>query len=135
MKRSVVNDTIKLLLKMYKGELEMAKSKEITKGCPMDITINILSGKWKISILWNLTRGIIRFNELQRLLDNITQKTLTLQLRELESDGIIYRKVYAEVPPKVEYGLTELGESMKPILNSMCEWGKNYQKIPREICD
>jgi DNA-binding HxlR family transcriptional regulator len=106
----------------------MAKSKSLTTECPMDVAINILSGKWKISILWHLTRGIIRFNELQRLLQDITQKTLTLQLRELERDGIIYRKVYPEVPPKVEYGLTELGESMKPVLNSMCEWGKFYQK-------
>ncbi|NMM64787.1 helix-turn-helix transcriptional regulator [Clostridium sp. P21] len=111
----------------------MAKSKEIAAQCPMDITINILSGKWKMSILWHLTRGVIRFNELQRLLHNITQKTLTLQLRELEKDGIIYRKVYAEVPPKVEYGLTHLGETMKPILSSMCEWGKNYQKIYKDM--
>lgn len=113
----------------------MAKSENLITECPMDVTINILSGKWKISILWHLTRGVIRFNELQRLLKNITQKTLTLQLRELERDGIIYRKVYPEVPPKVEYGLTELGESMKPILNSMCEWGKNYQKISKTFCD
>lgn len=107
----------------------MAKSKQIIEQCPMDVTINILSGKWKMSILWHLSKGVIRFNELQRLLNNITQKTLTLQLRELERDGIIYRKIYAEVPPKVEYGLTKLGESMKPILRSMCDWGKNYQKI------
>jgi DNA-binding HxlR family transcriptional regulator len=106
----------------------MAKSRNLIEECPMDVTINILSGKWKISILWHLTRGVIRFNELQRLLKDITQKTLTLQLRELERDGIIYRKVYPEVPPKVEYGLTKLGESMKPVLNSMCEWGKFYQK-------
>ncbi|AWI06443.1 winged helix-turn-helix transcriptional regulator [Clostridium drakei] len=107
----------------------MAKSKQIIEQCPMDVTINILSGKWKMSILWHLSKGVIRFNELQRLLNNITQKTLTLQLRELERDGIIYRKIYAEVPPKVEYGLSKLGESMKPILKSMCDWGKNYQKI------
>ena len=94
----------------------------------MDVTINILSGKWKIAILWHLTRGTIRFNELQRLLTNITQKTLTMQLRELERDGIIYREVYPEVPPKVEYGLTKVGESIKPILSSMCEWGKEYQE-------
>ena len=107
----------------------MSKSENIDSQCPMDVTINILSGKWKLSILWNLsTKGIIRFNELQRLLPNITQKTLTMQLRELESDNIIYRKIYAEVPPKVEYGLTDLGESMKPILSSMCEWGKFYKQ-------
>lgn len=107
----------------------MSKSEHIVSNCPMDVTINILSGKWKLSILWNLSnKGIIRFNELQRILPTITQKTLTMQLRELESDGIIFRKIYAEVPPKVEYGLTELGESMKPILSSMCEWGKFYKQ-------
>jgi len=107
----------------------MAKSKELSLECPMDTAINILSGKWKMSILWHLSKGVIRFNELQRLLQGITQKTLTLQLRELEGDGIIYRKVYPEVPPKVEYGLTKLGESMRPMLNSMCEWGKFYLKM------
>ncbi|AGK96444.1 winged helix-turn-helix transcriptional regulator [Clostridium pasteurianum] len=107
----------------------MTKSKNLTTECPMDITINILSGKWKISILWHLIRGVARFNELQRLLNGISQKTLTLQLRELERDGIIYRKVYPESPPKVEYELSKLGESIKPILNLMCEWGKNYKKI------
>ena len=106
----------------------MAKSKNLVSSCPMDVTINILSGKWKIAILWHLSRGVVRFNEFQRMLPNITQKTLTMQLRELERDSIIYRKVYPEVPPKVEYGLTEVGESMKPILSSMCEWGKEYQK-------
>lgn len=107
----------------------MAKSKSLASSCPMDVTINILSGKWKISILWHLvTKGIVRFNELQRLLPDITQRILSMQLRELEKDGMIYRKVYPEVPPKVEYGLTEVGESIKPILSSMCEWGKEYQK-------
>lgn len=107
----------------------MGKSRGITDECPMDLTINILSGKWKLSILWHLSKGIIRFNELQRLLDGVTQKTLTLQLRSLEEDGIIYRKVYAEVPPKVEYGLTELGQSMGPILQTMCDFGKHYKEI------
>ncbi|KOF56529.1 MULTISPECIES: winged helix-turn-helix transcriptional regulator [Clostridium] len=107
----------------------MAKSKNLIDSCPMDITINILSGKWKLSILWHLSQNIVRFNELQRLLPNITQKTLTMQLRELEKSGIIYRKIYAEVPPRVEYGLTQVGESLNPILSSMCEWGKDYKKI------
>jgi len=113
----------------------MAKSINILSDCPMDVTINILSGKWKIAILWHLTRGIIRFNELQRLLTNITQKTLTLQLRELERDGIIYREVYPEVPPKVEYGLTQIGESLRPILSSMCEWGNDYRKLTSSPID
>ena len=110
----------------------MSKSIELESGCPMNLTINILSGKWKIAILWHLLRGTIRFNELQRLLNNITQKTLTMQLKELERDGIIYRKVYPESPPRVEYGLTNIGESMHPILSSMCEWGKDYKKLMNE---
>lgn len=78
----------------------MSKSIDLESNCPMNLTINILSGKWKIAILWHLSRGTIRFNELQRLLTNITQKTLTMQLRELERDGIIYREVYPESPPR-----------------------------------
>jgi len=110
----------------------MSKSINLESDCPMNLTINILSEKWKLSILWHLSRGTIRFNELQRTLTNITQKTLTMQLRELERDGIIYRKVYPESPPRVEYGLTNIGESMKPILSVMCEWGKDYKKLINE---
>lgn len=106
----------------------MAKSKEIEANCPMGVIIDILSGKWKLYILWHLSRNAVRFNELQKLLPDITQKILTMQLRQLERDNVIYRKVYPEVPPKVEYGLTEIGESLKPILTSMCRWGKDYQK-------
>jgi DNA-binding HxlR family transcriptional regulator len=113
----------------------MAKSKAFETSCPMYITINIFSGKWKIAILWQLSKGVIRFNELQKLLLNITQKTLTMQLRELEKDGVIYRKIYAEVPPKVEYGLTELGESLKPILILMCEWGKKHKQQYDNLLD
>ncbi|AQS05826.1 winged helix-turn-helix transcriptional regulator [Clostridium beijerinckii] len=110
----------------------MSKSIDLESNCPMNLTINILSGKWKIAILWHLSRGTIRFNELQRLLTNITQKTLTMQLRELERDGIIYREVYPESPPRVEYGLTSIGESMTPILSAMCDWGKGYKKLINE---
>jgi DNA-binding HxlR family transcriptional regulator len=106
----------------------MAKSLKIEAQCPMNLTINLLSGKWKLSILWHLTKGTMRFNELQRLCANITQKTLTLQLRELEKAGLVSRKVYPQVPPKVEYRLSELGVTIIPVLNSMCEWGKDYQK-------
>ena len=96
-----------------------------------NLGINILSGKWKLKILWNIQRkNIIRFNELQKLLGSITTKTLTNQLRELEEQEqkIIKRNVYPEVPPKVEYSLTELGESIIPVLKMLCEWGKEYQK-------
>ena len=80
-----------------------------------------------MAILWHLTKGTIRFNELQRLLANITQKTLTQQLRELEQDGMIIRQLFPEVPPKVEYSLSELGTTINPVLNSLCQWGKDYQ--------
>lgn len=78
--------------------------------------------------MWHLTKGIVGFNELQRKIGNVTQKTLSMQLKQLEEAQIIYRKVYPEVPPRVEYGLTKMGESMQPILTVMCEWGKEYQK-------
>lgn len=95
--------------------------------CPFGVAMNMVSGKWKLLILWHLTKGAIRFVALQRLLPNITQKTLTQQLRELETDGLISRSVYAEVPPKVEYSLTPLGESIRPVLQELCRWGKAYQ--------
>ena len=108
---------------------KMSKTLTASEMCPMDLGINILSGKWKLKILWNIQRkNIIRFNELQKLLGSITTKTLTNQLRELEEQKIIRRNVYPEVPPKVEYSLTELGESIIPVLKMLCEWGKEYQK-------
>lgn len=105
----------------------MAKSISIATQCPVDIGLNMLSGKWKLAILWRLTKGTVRFNELQRCLPKITQKTLTQQLRELERDGLITRQVYPEVPPKVEYDLSELGKTVIPVLDSLCQWGKDYQ--------
>ena len=107
----------------------MSKTLTASEMCPMDLGINILSGKWKLKILWNIQRkNIIRFNELKKLLGSITTKTLTNQLRELEEQKIIRRNVYPEVPPKVEYSLTELGESIIPVLKMLCEWGKEYQE-------
>ncbi|MCX7709538.1 MAG: helix-turn-helix transcriptional regulator [Clostridia bacterium] len=107
----------------------MTKPVKSIEQCPMGVSIKILSGKWKIYILWYLRNGAVRFNELQRKLPRITQKTLTQQLRELEMDGIIVRQVYPEVPPRVEYSLSKLGESIKPLLASMCKWGIYYQKV------
>ena len=106
----------------------MAKSMAIPDHCPMDVGLNILSGKWTLRILWHVSKGPVRFNELRRLLGTITTKTLTLQLRELEEQGMILRTVYPETPPRVEYALTELGQSIQPILKDLCEWGTNYQK-------
>ncbi len=96
--------------------------------CPMQATMDVIGGKWKILILWHLKDGIKRFGELKRAIPWITQKMLTQQLRELEADRIIKRKVYAQVPPKVEYCLSESGEKLKPILNLMCVWGSEYIK-------
>ena len=93
--------------------------------CPAEATIQVLGGRWKVPIVWHLFTGTKRFSELHRLMPGITQKVLTQQLRELEADGVVGRKVYAEVPPKVEYSLTETGESLKPVIESMCRWGTN----------
>ncbi|SDW97440.1 helix-turn-helix domain-containing protein [Paenibacillus sp. CF384] len=95
--------------------------------CPVTETQNVIAGKWKIIILWHL-RETRRFGELQRLVPGISKGILTSQLRELEKDHMIHRKVYQEVPPKVEYSLTEAGKSFIPILESMGEWGKKYTK-------
>lgn len=105
----------------------MAKTIAVTDGCPMEIGLNILSGKWRLKILWHISRGPVRFNELQRLLGEITTKTLTQQLRELEEQRIVKRTVYPDRPPKVEYSLTKLGETILPVLKSLCDWGTVYQ--------
>ncbi|MED3871141.1 helix-turn-helix domain-containing protein [Priestia megaterium] len=96
--------------------------------CPVTQTQDIIAGKWKIIILWHLSTKTRRFNELQRLLPNISKGILTRQLRELEEDQMVHREVYKEVPPKVEYSLTPLGKSSLPILHSMGEWSKKYLK-------
>lgn len=95
-------------------------------SCSVEITLKVIGGRWKVLILRELFVGIKRFGELHRALHGITQKMLTQQLRELEQDGIINRHVYLQVPPKVEYSLTELGETLKPILDAMHEWGLMY---------
>ena len=111
----------------------MAKSVKAEKTCPMELGINVLSGKWKLKILCNIyKRKVVRFNELQKILGNITTKTLIEQLRELEAKKIVKRKIYAEIPPKVEYSLTEVGKTIEPVLKSLCEWGKEYlEKIEK----
>lgn len=106
----------------------MAKTQSMDETCPIEIGINRIAGKWKMPILWRLIQGTSRFNELQRALAPITQKTLTQQLREMEYDGLICRRVYAEVPPRVEYSLTALGKSIRPVFDILCQWGKDYQK-------
>jgi DNA-binding HxlR family transcriptional regulator len=97
--------------------------------CPVRITLDVLAGKWKPLILYHLTQKTKRFGELKQQLPNVTQRMLTLQLRELEHDLLIRRVVYTEVPPKVEYSLTELGASLVPILLQMRDWGDWYVKL------
>ncbi|KAF9126998.1 winged helix-turn-helix transcriptional regulator [Paenibacillus cellulositrophicus] len=92
-------------------------------GCPVEATLSVVGGKWKAVILWRLVGGTRRFNELQRSISQITRKMLTEQLRELEQDNLIIRTVYPEVPPKVEYSLSEYGKTFIPVLNAMAQWG------------
>jgi len=98
-------------------------------SCPVEITLKVIGGRWKVLILRELFQEVKRFGQLHRALQGITQKMLTQQLREMESDGIVHREVYLQVPPKVEYSLTPLGESLKPILDSMHEWGIKQIKL------
>ena len=106
-------------------------TKEELPECAVATTVQIIGSKWKLLILRNLMQRPWRFNELRKDLEGISQKVLTDSLRSMEADGIIDRTVYAEVPPRVEYSLSELGQSMQPIIDSMAAWGLNYQKIVR----
>lgn len=105
----------------------MIKKEELPE-CPVATTVQLIGNKWKLLILRNLLSRPWRFNELQKSLSGISQKVLTESLRSLESDGIVIRTVFAEVPPRVEYSLSELGESMRPILKAMETWGMEYKQ-------
>src|SRR3984893_1204146 len=111
----------------------MSRTQDKTFNCEKELTLSVIGGKWKMLILWHLGKqGTKRFGELKALMPGITQRMLVNQLRELEEDMIVHRKVYPVVPPKVEYSLTEQGESLMPILDSMYEWGKNYMETVLE---
>ncbi len=97
-------------------------------ACPVETTLTLISDKWKVLILRDLMSGTKRFGELRKSIGHVTQKVLTAQLRQMEESGLLTRKVYAEVPPRVEYSLTELGYSLKPILDAMWDWGTEYKK-------
>lgn len=103
--------------------MQVKEAKVDRANCPVERTLDVIGGRWKVLILRELFSGVKRFNELQRAVNGITQKMLTQQLREMESDGIVHREIYLQVPPKVEYSLTPVGESLKPIINAMHEWG------------
>ncbi|CAM4482871.1 winged helix-turn-helix transcriptional regulator [Paenibacillus typhae] len=97
------------------------------KACPVEFTLDVIGGKWKGVLLYHLMDGTKRFNEFRRICPGITQRMLTLQLRELEEDGVVHREVYQQVPPKVEYSLTEFGRTLIPIIRLMRDWGVTYQ--------
>lgn len=97
-------------------------------ACPVETTLTMISDKWKVLILRDLMPGTKRFGELKKSIGHVSQKVLTAQLRQMEVSGLLTRKVYAEVPPRVEYTLTELGYSLKPVLDAMWEWGEEYKK-------
>ena len=100
-------------------------------ACPVEITMGLIGDKWKVLIIRDLLTGTKRFGELKKSLTGITQKVLTNNLRQMEASGLINRKVYAEVPPRVEYSLTKTGLSLKPILDSMVQWGNEYKKLQK----
>lgn len=97
-------------------------------SCPVETTLSLIGDKWKILILRDLLGGTMRFGELKKSIGSVSQKVLTKQLRDMEAQGLVNRKVYAEVPPRVEYSLTKRGQSLQPILDSMWDWGMEYQQ-------
>lgn len=106
----------------------MSKIQNKTYKCGMELTMDVIGGKWKTVVLWHLRSKTLRFSQLKKRLDGITQKMLTQQLRELEEDGLINRTVYAQVPPKVEYKLTDYGKKIIPVLYCIYSWGIDYAK-------
>lgn len=102
-------------------------AKKDLPACPVETTLTLIGDKWKVLILRDLLPGTKRFGELKRSVGSVSQKVLTTQLRDMEESGLVNRQVYAEVPPRVEYSLTDLGQSLKPILDSMKNWGENYK--------
>lgn len=116
-----------------KGERVVEVRQELLEiRCPVEMAQNIIGGKWKLVIIWNLKDGIKRFNELQRALPDLRQGYLTKQLRELEQDGLVHREVYHVVPPKVEYSLTEIGRKFLSVMDKMYEWGTEYISTIRQ---
>lgn len=109
----ILLDTVRKVKRLY----------DCHRGCPVEASLDVIGGRWKGVILYHLMKGKQRFGELSRHLEGITQRVLTLQLRELEADGLVERKVYAEVPPRVEYSLTERGMTLKPVVEALMEWG------------
>ena len=112
--------------------MDEMKTKKELPACPVETTLTLIGDKWKVLILRDLMPGKKRFGELKKSVGNVSQKVLTVQLRAMEESGLVHREVYAEVPPRVEYSLTELGKSLKPILDSMWVWGEEYRSLMSE---
>ena len=112
---------------MEEQKTTVSQEKELP-ACPVETTLTLIGDKWKVLILRDLMPGTKRFGELKKSIGHVSQKVLTAQLRDMEASGLVSRKVYAEVPPRVEYSLTELGCSLKPILDAMWMWGENYNE-------
>lgn len=106
---------------------------KLTDRCPVEATLDLIGGKYKALILWHLSEGKLRFSELKKAISSATPKMLTQQLRELEAQNLIHREVFPIVPPKVEYSLTELGQSLLPILKQMRDWGADYLRTSKEL--
>ena len=113
----------------------MAAAAKTLPACPVETTLTLISDKWKVLILRDLMPGTKRFGELKKSVGNVSQKVLTSQLREMEQSGLLIRTVYPEVPPRVEYTLTDLGRSLKPILDAMEQWGLQYKKMVEEYSE
>ena len=96
-------------------------------ACPVETTLTLIGDKWKVLILRDLMPGTKRFGELKKSIGHVSQKVLTAQLRDMEENGLLHRRTYAEVPPRVEYSLTDLGRSLKPVLDALQEWGARYK--------
>lgn len=96
-------------------------------ACPVETTLSLIGDKWKVLILRDLITGTKRFGELKKSIGTVSQKVLTTQLRDMEGNGLVHREVYAEVPPRVEYSLTELGQSLQPVLDAIRNWGEDYK--------
>lgn len=105
---------------------EQRSTKELP-ACPVETTLTLIGDKWKVLILRDLMPGTKRFGELKKSIGHVSQKVLTAQLRDMEENGLLHRRTYAEVPPRVEYSLTDLGRSLKPVLDALQEWGARYK--------
>lgn len=114
-------------MKLERGGNAMPATGKELPACPVETTLTPISNKWKVLILRDLLTGTKRFGELKKSLGSVSQKVLTTQLRQMEDSGLLIRTVYPEVPPRVEYTLTELGNSLKPVLDAMWNWGEGYQ--------